>query len=43
MLSLLDPETTEIDAFKVHGAHKRVTRWPHDIIELEAGKIYADP
>ena len=43
VLSVLDPDLPEIDAFGTYGEHHRVTLRFHDIIDPAAGKIHPEP
>ena len=43
VLSLLDPDLPEIDAFGTYGEHHRVTLRFHDIIDPAAGKVHPEP
>jgi len=43
VLSVLDPERAEIDAFGTYGEHSRVTLRFHDIIDPLPGQIHPEP
>ena len=43
VLTLIDPETPEIDAFKAYDDHHRRIMRFHDIIDPGAGKIMPTP
>lgn len=43
VLSVLDPDRAEIDAFGSYGEHHRVTLRFHDIIDPIAGQIHPEP
>src|SRR3546814_3365176 len=43
VLSLLDPDWPEIDAFQRYGSHHRTTLHFHDIIERAPGRIAPTP
>lgn len=43
VLSVLDPDHPEIDAFGTYGEHTRVTLRFHDIIDPAEGKIHPEP
>lgn len=43
VLSLLDPEWPEIDAFESYGAHERKTLRFHDVIEAVEGRVPPTP
>ncbi len=43
VLSVLDPDLPEIDAFGTYGEHHRVTLRFHDIIDPASGRIHPEP
>lgn len=43
VLSVLDPDRAEIDAFGTYGEHHRVTLRFHDIIDPRPGQIHPEP
>lgn len=43
VLSVLDPERPELDAFDAYGAHQRVTLRFHDIIDPRPGQVMPVP
>jgi predicted protein tyrosine phosphatase len=43
VLSLLDPDRAELDAFGAYGEHRRTTLRFHDIIDPADGKVHPQP